>query len=814
MTIKRGLIAVWLVVSLSVVLAGTADAHALLVRSNPAANAELLQSPATIELWFSEPLEPGFSSARLLAAAGQEVPIGAALFDSADPNHMTLPLGQLTPGIYTVAWKTLSRVDGHEWYGSFPFTVLNPDGSRPSGTAANLALEARSELPTPLQAAARWFILMGSILFLGAPLFFKAIVLTGDRAQTDEQAALEAQARQLVLKLIGLAVLAIVLGDWLQIALQASRLESITLLPRLIYGTRIGALALSRQALVVGGWLITLALTQPRPASGHQRWISGVSAIYEGFLLLLVIMSGLQGESVIATFTLVIMAAAGGLAWRKRGTAGVTTGQPWNILLLLGAVALLSFSIGSHAGAVPGSAWAVLGDYIHLLAASAWLGGLLLLPLMVWQVRRSPTVDRRPLWAMVRRYSYLASFAVFVLIVTGLFNGLVHIPTLSSLIDTTYGRVLLIKVLILVGALGIAFLNNRLVHHKAHRLHATELRRFNRQINLEAVVSFVLMMSVAVLVQTQPPGAIAPASASEPDLPFNDIAQADDLSMHVQVTPNQAGLNRFWVHLYHPDGSSFGEVQLVRLLFNYRDAELGRSEADLIPLGQDTFALEGAYLNQAGAWDLSIYVRRRGMDDALTNLRLSVPAATSAATGADPLQNPIPAIPIDGLLAGVMIVLGLVPFLWYRLFRRTLPDLALILMLIGGVFIVVGVVAGTSAASILAARLNTEADTLVLTNPIAPTADSIQQGSLLYQQHCAVCHGPTGAGDGPQAAKLNPKPANLRVHLAPGLHSDAQVFRWITNGLASTAMPAFGDTLTEQQRWHVINFIRTFAARK
>ena len=91
------------------------------------------------------------------------------------------------------------------------------------------------------------------------------------------------------------------------------------------------------------------------------------------------------------------------------------------------------------------------------------------------------------------------------------------------------------------------------------------------------------------------------------------------------------------------------------------------------PLGQDDFALEGAYLNQAGAWELSIYVRRRGMDDALTSLRLSVPDASIASTGTDPLQNPIPAIPIIGLLAGVLVTLGLAPFLWFRWLRRRLP---------------------------------------------------------------------------------------------------------------------------------------------
>lgn len=43
---------------------------------------------------------------------GAEVAVGALVFDAADPTHLTLPVGQLPPGIYTVVWQTLSQVDG------------------------------------------------------------------------------------------------------------------------------------------------------------------------------------------------------------------------------------------------------------------------------------------------------------------------------------------------------------------------------------------------------------------------------------------------------------------------------------------------------------------------------------------------------------------------------------------------------------------------------------------------------------------------------------------------------------------------------
>ncbi|MEZ4681097.1 MAG: copper resistance protein CopC [Caldilineaceae bacterium] len=104
-------------------------AHALLVRSTPAAGAELAAAPPAIDLWFSEPLEGRFSTVYLVDTAGVEIGKGDATVDAADPTHMTLVPPPLAPGIYTVVWRTLSSADGHEWVGSFPLTLLNPDGS-------------------------------------------------------------------------------------------------------------------------------------------------------------------------------------------------------------------------------------------------------------------------------------------------------------------------------------------------------------------------------------------------------------------------------------------------------------------------------------------------------------------------------------------------------------------------------------------------------------------------------------------------------------------------------------------------------------
>jgi mono/diheme cytochrome c family protein len=85
----------------------------------------------------------------------------------------------------------------------------------------------------------------------------------------------------------------------------------------------------------------------------------------------------------------------------------------------------------------------------------------------------------------------------------------------------------------------------------------------------------------------------------------------------------------------------------------------------------------------------------------------------------------------------------------------------------------------------------------------------LERGKDLYSQNCLPCHGPSGMGDGPAALTLNPRPANLQVHVVPGVHSDAQLFEWISNGYPGTAMPAFGERLSDVQRWDLVNYIRT-----
>ena len=89
-------------------------------------------------------------------------------------------------------------------------------------------------------------------------------------------------------------------------------------------------------------------------------------------------------------------------------------------------------------------------------------------------------------------------------------------------------------------------------------------------------------------------------------------------------------------------------------------------------------------------------------------------------------------------------------------------------------------------------------------NPVAADAASIGRGKAIYTAECASCHGSSGKGDGPAAKDLEKSPGDMTKL---GGQSDGALFWKITEG--KKPMASFATKLSEQQRWDVINYMRT-----
>lgn len=102
-------------------------------------------------------------------------------------------------------------------------------------------------------------------------------------------------------------------------------------------------------------------------------------------------------------------------------------------------------------------------------------------------------------------------------------------------------------------------------------------------------------------------------------------------------------------------------------------------------------------------------------------------------------------------------------------------------------------------------------------NPTTASAESIAKGKELYLErqkgNCIFCHGETGAGNEANLPRLRRKPADLTNKERMTAMTDGEVFWKITKGIQGI-MPAGEKRMTEEERWHVVNYVRTLAKDK
>jgi mono/diheme cytochrome c family protein len=96
-----------------------------------------------------------------------------------------------------------------------------------------------------------------------------------------------------------------------------------------------------------------------------------------------------------------------------------------------------------------------------------------------------------------------------------------------------------------------------------------------------------------------------------------------------------------------------------------------------------------------------------------------------------------------------------------------------------------------------------------LKNPLAATADVLAAGRQNYGEHCRSCHGEKGDGRGEKAAELSVAPGDFTDARTMSRRADGELFWQITRG--RLPMPAFEDKLSDQERWQLVDYIRTFA---
>ena len=146
-------------------------AHAQLVASSPGAGEVLESAPAEIRLVFSEPLERTGTSLDIASEDGTTVVQNGGQIDPADSFALVVSNADLSHGVYTVTWRTLSAADGHSASGFFSFGIGDADVSPTTGSSGH-------QPPGPADVIGRWLTYAGLLLAVGAAAFTTVVLRT------------------------------------------------------------------------------------------------------------------------------------------------------------------------------------------------------------------------------------------------------------------------------------------------------------------------------------------------------------------------------------------------------------------------------------------------------------------------------------------------------------------------------------------------------------------------------------------------------------------------------------------------------------
>jgi mono/diheme cytochrome c family protein len=129
-----------------------------------------------------------------------------------------------------------------------------------------------------------------------------------------------------------------------------------------------------------------------------------------------------------------------------------------------------------------------------------------------------------------------------------------------------------------------------------------------------------------------------------------------------------------------------------------------------------------------------------------------------------------------------------------------------VLFVLGGVIVLGAQLVGAFTVAADVGKWVAPASASSKKNPVPTTDASLQVGKKIYTKECASCHGKKGAGDGPKAVDLTKAPGNFTT-AAFQSQTDGAIFWKMTQG--NKPMPAFKTAYTEEERWSVVDYIRT-----
>ncbi|OJW04256.1 MAG: hypothetical protein BGO39_10815 [Chloroflexi bacterium 54-19] len=650
-----------LLLGLAVYQAPAALAHANYERSLPAANATVPsgQSPAQVQVWFTEDLEARFSELQVVNQNQQRVDTGNSHADPTDPRSLVVSLKPNLPdGAYTVIYKNASSEDGHTIKGNFSFLVGS--GTLPASTAGSPLEQAEgsntagNENANPASIILRWLNYLAAAALLGALVFTLLIWRPAvSRARATKRMGpelVQANERGLqnVLRVAWWGLAAMAVGWFAWWIYQAATFSGQDLgqlfglgggssgpaaLTDFLFNTRYGLIWVVRLFLIIG---VLFALTFMLRGNGRKTWLDFLPGLRQGRQNVLPAEETNQAISPDSPAT----PGETGEETTETGPQGPLTVSLetrrylWWAGLLYGAAIMLTTSLNSHAAAVADwGFWAAVGsDWLHLLSTATWVGGLMAMAfalMVALPALRPGSGDRtRLLASLIPAFSQVIIISVMVLLVTGTFNAALQLANVTDLFSTPYGLSLTIKIallvpLLLLGAYNLLVVSPRMrafakskkagPQEGAGSIAAGTLGlKFRRAVWAEIVLTVLILLVTAFLTSSAPPKGLATNNV----LYFQTVQGG--LKIDLAIAPGTIGENTFEVRLTDAaTNQPVSDAALVDLRVEMQEMDMGLTNLELKPLNglPGRYMGEGPALAMVGTWHADLLIQRNGKDD-------------------------------------------------------------------------------------------------------------------------------------------------------------------------------------------------------
>jgi copper transport protein len=409
-----------------------ASAHAILLRSDPQKLAVLTTSPAQVNMWFSEDLNPAFSTAFVINAVNSaannvqgdirtHVDKHDAQISDNNAREMDVSLKpDLPPAVYLVLYRTQSADDGHILYGYFLFKVAAANGTvpvfngtipQPYSSSVTDSGNAQLDGPALFSLIMTTLVDLGAIFWVGAQVWFCFILAELESENQELQTVCEQMQRRFNRGFAWPVLLLVLLAD-------------------------IGVLVGQALSLTGGQWEIAFdpALLISLVNQGHF----GTYWILREIVILLALLLAVY------------------MALVKQPSQQITSSITWGNFAL-GVALLVALTQSGHAAATSSNVlvYAVLADFLHLAAAALWIGGMMYIAVIYLPVLKNRPWQQQTasLLTILPRYSPLAITGVVLMGLSGPLNAATRLLAWDQLFTTVYGLTLIVKFLLVISLL-------------------------------------------------------------------------------------------------------------------------------------------------------------------------------------------------------------------------------------------------------------------------------------------------------------------------------------------------------------------------